>query len=117
MANAPKTSLRLERINSEILHEVRQYIVTQLDDPILKQAQFDRVETSKDLSQTKLYFTIADPNISKKQLTLHLNGIANRLRHHLATVMNLRMTPQIKFYYDEQVEKTNRLLKVLAELE
>lgn len=117
MANMPKTSLRLERINSEILHEVRQYIVTELDDPMLKQAQFDRVETSKDLSQTKLYFTIADPNIQTKKLIAHLNGAANRLRHHLATVMNLRITPQLKFYYDEQAEKTNRLLKVLAELE
>lgn len=117
MANAPKTSLRLERINSEILHAVRQYIVTQLDDPMLKQAQFDRVDTSKDFSQAKLYFTIADPNIQTKKLITHLDGAANRLRHHLATTMNLRRTPQLRFYYDEQVEKTNRLLKVLSELE
>lgn len=116
MATAPKTSLRLERINSEILHKVRQYIITRLDDPILKQALFSRAETSKDLSHAKLYFTVADTKINIKKLTLHLNGVAHLLRHHLATTMNLRMTPELKFYYDEQAAKADHLLEVLANL-
>ena len=113
----PKTSLRLERINSEILHEIRQYMLTQLDDPILKTVQqITRVETSKDLSHAKIYFTVADSNHDIKKLTTHLQGAANRLRHHLATTLNLRKTPQLKFYYDEQSVKTSHLLDILSRL-
>jgi ribosome-binding factor A len=116
MTTAPKGSLRLERICSQILHEISQYIITKLDDNRLKAAQLTRAEISKDLSHAKIYFTVADADTDIKKMAICLNNASNIFRHHLAATLNLRVTPQVKFYYDENAAKKNHLLGLLAKL-
>ena len=108
-----KTSLRIERINAAVAHEIRQYLASNIEDKRLKQAQITSAVVSKDLSYAKIYFSVGEGTIDVKQLTQQLNHAANLFRYHIAQVLDLRVTPEIKFYFDEQAIKTARLLDLI----
>jgi ribosome-binding factor A len=111
-----KTSARLERISSAILFEVSQVLLREIDDPRLKRAQLMRAVVSKDLSIAKIYFVVADENIDPKALAKQLNNASGLFRHHMAEKLDLRVTPEIKFYYDEDAAKAAHLLDLMAKL-
>lgn len=113
MSPAPTKSVRLKRIETAILHEITQFMQTELDNRDFRSVQLTRVEVSRDLSHAKIYFLLpnTEKNLSSTQAAL--NKITSLLHHHLARKLNFRITPQIKFYYDEQAKKTNDLLSLL----
>lgn len=113
---AQKPSARLDRISSAIMHEVGQVLLRDIDDARLKRAQILRVTVSKDLSFAKVYFTVADDSIEPKVLAKLLNNASGLFRHHLADSLDLRVTPEVKFYYDEAAAKTAHLLDLITKL-
>jgi ribosome-binding factor A len=111
-----KTSTRLDRINTAIAHEVGELLRTKIEDKRLKHAQINHAVVSKDLSYAKIYFTVDDASHDVKVLARLLNNAAKLFRHHLARTLDLRVTPEVKFYYDEQSAKTSHLLDLISKL-
>ena len=116
MSSAKGGSVRLSRINSQIAHEFTQFLLQEVDDKRLKCAQVSRVEASKDFSVAKVHVTTLDPSVDRKALVKNLKGIAGAFRHHLARTLNLRVTPTVQFYFDENAVKTQHLLTLIEKL-
>ena len=109
-------SVRLERISAAIAYEISQVILRDMDDKRIKHALISRVSVTKDLSIAKVYFTVADPSIDTTQLAKLLNKISGTFRHHIAQTLQLRVTPEIKFYFDEDATKAQHLLELIEKL-
>lgn len=64
------------------------------------------VMVSKDLSYAKVYVSVLKEDQDQiKEIISALNQSAKSLRHLLAREIDLRMTPEIKFIYDESTAR------------
>ena len=70
------------------------------------------VDVSPDMSHAKVFFTI----LEKQKLQETLDGLsraAGFLRSQLAKRIRMYTTPQLRFEYDESVERGDRLSRLI----
>ena len=72
-----------------------------------------RAEVAPDLKYASVYFSsIGDSD----EVLVGLKKCTGILRHHLATTLNLRITPELHFVKDGSIEHGARIAKLLDEV-
>jgi ribosome-binding factor A len=111
----PREFTRKDRVSDAIQRELSQLIRNEIRDPRLKMTNITSVEVSRDLSNAKVFVTFVG-SISEEQgrdVTEVLNGAAGFLRTKIATGMQLRIVPKIKFIYDNKGKKGHDLAALI----
>ena len=116
MTTTAPVSPRLERVGQAIMHELSQLLITHVEDKTLKLVQLTRVIVTKDLKQAKVYFVSADPTQEQAQILKRFKKAAPWFRCEIAKRMELRVTPELKFFYDESREKVQQILTLLNKI-
>ena len=109
-------SRRTERLSEEIREEVALLIASELKDPRIGFVTVTRVEVTPDLRTARIYVGVLGTD---KQRTTSLAGLkqgAGFLRRALGRTLRLRYTPELLFQYDEGLEASDRVAKLLAEI-
>lgn len=109
-------SRRTERLAEEIREEVALLIASELKDPRIGFVTVTRVEVTPDLRTARIYVGVLG---TEKQRTTSLAGLkqgAGFLRRALGRTLRLRYTPELLFQYDEGLEASDRVAKLLAEI-
>ena len=109
-------SRRTERLSEEIREEVALLIASELKDPRIGFVTVTRVEVTPDLRTARIYVGVLG---TEKQRTTSLAGLkqgAGFLRRALGRTLRLRYTPELLFLYDEGLEASDRVAKLLAEI-
>jgi ribosome-binding factor A len=109
-------SRRTERLAEEIREEVALLIAGELKDPRIGFVTVTRVEVTPDLRTARIYVGVLG---TEKQRTTSLAGLkqgAGFLRRALGRTLRLRHTPELVFQYDEGLEASDRVAKLLAEI-
>ena len=70
------------------------------------------VDVSPDLSHAKVFFTLLDRSLLDETLK-GLKRSAGFLRSQLARRIQLYTTPELRFAYDESVERGDRLSRLI----
>lgn len=96
----PKDYPRSERIASQIQRELAMLIQHGLKDPRLSSPSILEVEVSRDLSQAKVYFSVLNPE-DAPQCQEALTHAAGFLQREIGKVLKARITPKLKFIYDD----------------
>ena len=100
-----KETGRTRRIAELLQRELAGVIQRELHDPRIGQLTLTSVDVAPDLSHAKVYITQLS-GIARAPETLKvLNKAAGFLRHALRERVELRVIPQLRFMYDESVEK------------
>ncbi len=96
--------LLLEQISSDIqsIYELTDMVVS-----------VTRVKLSNDLSSARIYITALEDVEEAVEI---LRQKAGYLRKLLATNLNLRYTPRLSFFKDEEEEKAKRVDEILRKL-
>ena len=110
---------RLTRVNELIKREVAENLFH-----VMHESGFDlsavtvtHVITSTDLRHARVLVSIrADPG-DRPWMVRMLNKHAKQFQHHLGKSIILKYTPQIVFELDESIEKGDRILRLISELE
>ena len=104
---------RTDRIAEEIQRKLSQLIRSEIDDPHLpKLVTISSVDVSPDLGQAKIYFTVlAEEN--QNSACAVLNKASGHLRCLLAKSMMTRKIPRLVFIYDESIEYSHNLSKLI----
>ena len=72
-----------------------------------------RAEVAPDLKYATVYYSvIGDPQEAGEGL----RKVTGMLRHHLAATLNLRVTPELSFTYDNSMEHGAHIAKLLEEI-
>jgi ribosome-binding factor A len=103
---------RPERLGDLIQREVSELIRLELRDPRVGMITITSVDVSPDMSHAKLFFTM----LEKDKLEDTLQGLkrsAGFLRTQLARRMKMYTTPELRFEYDESVERGDRLSRLI----
>ena len=111
-----KNNNRLGRINEELRKEISQVINYELKNPdATGMISVTKVKVTPDLKYAKVYVSILNP----KNLSKTLSGLkesAGFIRSRVAQTVNLRITPELVFEYDDSIEYGEKIDAILREL-
>lgn len=108
-------SVKIERLNGEFQKEISIILQTEIKDQDIHFVTITGCEITNDLSFCKVYFTVLDE--SKKDSTLKaLKGAASFIRGELSKRIQVRHTPELRFYYDESIEYGNKIEKIIEKI-
>lgn len=103
---------RPRRVADLIQRELSELIRLELRDPRVGMLTITSVDVSPDLSHAKVFITL----LEKHKLEDTLQGLqraAGFLRSQLARRMKLYTTPELRFAYDESVERGDQLSRLI----
>jgi ribosome-binding factor A len=107
-----KKSGRPQKLGDLIQREVSDLIRLELRDPRVGMITITSVDVSPDMTHAKIYFTVLEKD--KLQDTLAgLKRSAGFLRAQLAKRVQMYTTPELRFLYDESVERGDRLSRLI----
>jgi len=107
---------RATRVADAIRTELSILLVQHARDPHLRDVTITRVVVSDDLRHAKIYYTHLRGKQAVGSAQQGLNRATGFMRSHLAKTLNLRFTPELRFWYDEDADKAMEMEKLLAEI-
>lgn len=100
-----KNSIKNTRINEEVLRELSNIIRGKIKDPRINSlTSVVSVEVAPDLKQCKAFISVLGDEESQKSTLEGLRSAEGFIRKELARTINLRNTPEIKFFIDQSIE-------------
>jgi ribosome-binding factor A len=93
------------RIAELLQRELSMLIARELSDPRVGRLTITSVDVAPDMSHAKVYFTHLSGVGDAPQTVSGLNHAAGFLRNALKGRVQLRVIPELRFVYDESVEK------------
>ena len=103
---------RPQRLGDLIQREVSELIRLEVRDPRVGMITITSVDVSPDIAHAKIFFTV----LEKEKLQDTLEGLkrsAGFLRAQLAKRIKMYTTPELRFVYDESVERGDRLSRLI----
>jgi ribosome-binding factor A len=108
----PREFSRGRRIADLIQRELAILIQMEVKDPRVGMVTVNEVTVSRDLAYADVYFTMF-PAENYQECTQALNNAAGFLRSKLAKKLSTRVTPRLRFHFDETIEKGARISKAI----
>lgn len=96
----PKDYPRSDRIAAQIQRELALLIQHRLKDPRVSSPSILEVQVNKDMSQAKVYFGLLSPEHADQCLQV-LTQASSFLQHEIGKILKIRVTPKLKFIYDD----------------
>jgi ribosome-binding factor A len=112
----PQPQKRASRVADVIKNELALLLVQRVRDPHLQEISISRVTLSDDLRHAKVYYTMFQPQGRLKQVERSLAKATGFMRSHLAKTLNLRFTPELRFWYDEEFEEVEKIERLLDDI-
>jgi ribosome-binding factor A len=103
---------RPQRLGDLIQREVAELIRLEVRDPRVGMITITSVDVSPDITHAKIFFTL----LEKEKLPETLEGLsrsAGFLRAQLAKRIKMYTTPELRFVYDESVERGDHLSRLI----
>lgn len=110
---AHKESNRPRRVAELIKRELALIIPRELEHPLAQRITLTHAEVPRDMSSVKIYFTLLNGAAAAKEAAKALNQAAGFLRHALRERVVLRAIPELRFQYDESVDRGARLTSLI----
>ena len=105
---------RTDRVNAELRREVGALVHAAVRDHALPQASVVDVEVSRELDVATVWVTALLPERSV-EVVKGLKGLAREFRRQLARSMRIRRVPELRFKYDDSVDKGERIERLLRD--
>jgi ribosome-binding factor A len=109
-----KTFHRTDRVNAELRREVGTLVHAAVRDHGLPQASVVDVDVSRELDVATVWVTALQPERSA-EVVKALKGLAKEFRHDIAHSMRMRRVPELRFKYDDSIDKGERIEQLLRE--
>lgn len=110
-------SQRTQRLGDQIQREVASLIRTEIKDPRLGMVTVSAVKVSPDMGYADIYVTVMGSTLDEKpdESIAVLNAAAGFLRGEVGRAIKTRITPRLRFHYDEVVARGNRMATLINE--
>jgi ribosome-binding factor A len=107
-----KSFNRSDRVSAELRREVALLVHAATREHALPSVSVSDVEVTRDLDIATVYVTalIGDQG---PQAVAALNELAKEFRRELSRSMKMRRVPELRFRYDDSVDKGERIEKLL----
>ena len=107
---------RAERIADHIKDQVSQLLSFEVKDPAVGLLTVTHVKMASDMGLAHVYYTLVGDEVERRKTERALERATPFVRRRLAEDMNMRRTPDVRFHYDENVERQERVATLLQEI-
>ncbi len=109
-----KSFTRTDRVSAQLRKELAVLVHAAVRDHALPSVSVSDVEVTKDLDVATAYVTTLLSD-DAKVATKALNEMAKEFRRELSRTLKLRRVPELRFRYDDSVDKGERIESLLRE--
>jgi len=110
--------IRPERVAHMMRREVADILENRMRDPRLgSMVSITDVEVTQDLSFARVYVSTLQTGPERERLLETLKAAAGFVRHELRPRLGLREVPEVRFVFDESIERGARVDEILRKLE
>lgn len=111
-----KNEARLGRVNEKLMKAISHIITYELKNPdVTGMISVTRVKVTPDLKYAKVYVSILNPK-SVEETMKGLKESAGFIRSQVAKTVNLRITPELVFEYDDSIEHGEKIDNILKQI-
>ncbi|HKG54881.1 MAG TPA: 30S ribosome-binding factor RbfA [Anaerolineales bacterium] len=110
------SGIRLQRIADRIRQELSEMLIHEISDPRLKQIYLTDVKVDRELAYADVYVSAVEGVSRSADVLAGLESAAGFIRRNLASRVELRAFPRLRFHWDVTPENADHIEKVLAEL-
>jgi ribosome-binding factor A len=107
---------RLQRIADRIRQELSEMLIREISDPRLKQIYITDVKVDKELAYADIFVSAVEGVSRSKEVLAGLESASGFVRRTLASRVDLRAFPRLRFHWDITPENADHIEKILAEL-
>ena len=107
---------RPARVGDQIRIEISDLLARQVSDPGIGFITVTRVTVTPDLQQARVYYTSLGDEKARRESHRALQRAASFLRRQLGQRLRLRRVPELQFFFDESVERQDRIERILQEI-
>jgi ribosome-binding factor A len=108
---------RTERLAEEIREEVAAMIGRELKDPRIGFVTVTRVELAADLRNAKVLVSVLGGSGDRDKTLEGLRRAAGFVRREIGRRIRMRHAPEISFQFDSGIDATDRVARLLDEVE
>lgn len=110
------SGVRLQRIADRIRLELSEMLIKELSDPRLHQIYLTDVKIDRELAYADIYVSAIEGVSRSKEVLAGLESASGFIRRTLASRVELRAFPRLRFHWDMTPENADHIEKLLAEL-
>jgi ribosome-binding factor A len=110
----PQSFKRSDRVAAELRREIAVLVHEAVRDHALPSVSVSDVEVTRDLDTAQVYVTALLPDQSADAIKA-LNVMAKDMRMALSRQMKLRRVPELRFRYDDSVDRGERIEQLLRD--
>jgi len=107
---------RLQRIADRMRQELSAMLIRELNDPRLKQIFVTDVKIDKELAFADVYVSALEGVARSKDVLAGLESASGFIKRTLASRIELRAFPRVRFHWDVTPENADHIEKLLADL-
>jgi len=107
---------RLQRIADRMRQELSEMLIRELNDPRLKQIFITDVKIDKELAFADVYVSALEGVSRSKDVLAGLESASGFIKRTLASRIELRAFPRVRFHWDITPEHADHIEKILAEI-
>src|SRR6187401_1551560 len=107
---------RPDRVAEEIRQELATLLSRHVHDPGIGFVTLTHVKVSPDLQMARVFYTMLGDAAKRKDTERALIRATPFLRRQIGARIRLRRVPELRFEFDESVEKQDRIERILLEL-
>ena len=111
------SSQRPTRVGEQIREDLTELISRQVHDPGIGFITITRVNVTPDLQQARVYYTTLGDDKARRDTRRALERASPFLRRQLGRRLRLRRIPELQFFYDESIERHDRIERILQDLQ
>jgi ribosome-binding factor A len=110
------SSQRPNRVGDQIREEVADLLARDVHDPGIGFLTITRVQVTPDLQQARVYYTSMGDDAARRASRKALERATPFLRRQLGRRLRLRRIPELQFFFDDSVERHDRIERILQEI-
>lgn len=107
---------RAERIADQIKDQVSQLLAFEVKDPAVGLLTVTHVKMTSDMGLAHVYYTLVGDDVERRKTARALDRATPFVRRRLAEDMNMRRAPEVRFHYDDDLERQERVETLLREI-
>lgn len=107
---------RADRVADQVRELVSELLTFEVRDPGIGLLTVTHVKVAADLQLATVYYTLIGEARERKDTARALDRATPFLRRRVAESLNLRRAPELRFHYDEHIERQQRVETLLQEI-
>jgi ribosome-binding factor A len=107
---------RPQRVADQLRTEIADLVARELHDPGIGFLTITHVKVTPDLQSARVYYTTLGDAKARRETERALGRATPFLRRHIGRRLRLKRVPELEFFFDEAVERGDRIEQILQDI-